>query len=149
MNTDSTIAAYLSIGLKFNGQKNLTSFIWVFLPLFVVDLCWHDNYQRCGKVLSTWIKLPYSSEKSEFIYITVLVIYIVYSSTYIHRFTLNTVYINKANTVPLCLLLMKCWPVFKLSFYLCCYLSLDSLRYSWWPTGRLAGKIFSLQAGPD
>jgi len=33
-----------------------------FSPVSAVDLCSHASYQRCGKVLSTWVKIPYSSE---------------------------------------------------------------------------------------
>jgi len=39
--------------------------------------------------------------------------------------------------VPLSVLLLNCEPIFKKSSYLGCYVSLNTLRYFWWPTGRL------------
>jgi len=57
----------------------------------LVDHAWHASYQCCGNVLSTWIKVPYSSEK-KLIYcmqVTVLITYIINSSNYIHKLTLN------------------------------------------------------------
>jgi len=55
MNSDANITTHLSIGPKASGQKNLTSLVEFCLPVSVDDLCWHAGYQRCGKVLSTWI----------------------------------------------------------------------------------------------
>jgi len=63
MNSDASIAAHLSIGTKVNGQQNFTVFIENFLPVSVDDLCLHACYEHCGNVLSTWVKLPYSSAK--------------------------------------------------------------------------------------
>jgi len=45
------------------GQQNLTGFVELFSLVSADDLCSHASYQRCGKVLSTWVKLPYASEK--------------------------------------------------------------------------------------
>jgi len=68
MNSDANIAAHLSTGPKVNGQQNVTGFFSVFLPVSIDDLCSHASYQRCGKVLLTWVKLPYSSEKNVNLY---------------------------------------------------------------------------------
>ena len=59
------MAAHLSVGPKFNGHQNLTHhwFLLSFLPVSVDDLRSHARYQLCGKVLSTYVKLHYSSEK--------------------------------------------------------------------------------------
>jgi len=67
-----------------------------FLPVSVTDeMLVMKKYFRLGlKYLIPLKKLIYCIE------ITVLIIYIVYSSTYIHKFPLNTVYINKTNTSP-------------------------------------------------
>jgi len=49
------------------------------------------SYQHCGKVLSNWVKLPYSYYKLliNLKYCTSYINSLKYSSTYIHRFTLN------------------------------------------------------------
>jgi len=56
--------------------------------------------------------------------------YIAYSSTYIHKFTLNIYKCNEhfSSECP-AILLPKCEPVFKKSSYFCCCVSLDSLHY--------------------
>jgi len=66
MNSDANIAAYLSIRPKVNGQLSLTGFIDFFYQ-YLIDCGWHANYQGCGKILWTWIKVLYSSEK-KFVY---------------------------------------------------------------------------------
>jgi len=66
MNRDANIDAYLSFRPKVNGQLNLAGFIEFFYQ-YLVDYGWHANYQCCGKVLWTWIKVLYSSKK-KFIY---------------------------------------------------------------------------------
>jgi len=63
INSDANIDALPCMGSKVNGQQKFAGFFWVFLPVFVDDLCSHASYQRCGKVLSTWVKVPYSCEK--------------------------------------------------------------------------------------
>jgi len=75
-------------------------FCWVFFNQYLVDHGWHASYQCCGKVLSTYIKIPYSSEKklTYCMQITVLIMYMPYSSIYIHKFVLNTYCINETNT---------------------------------------------------
>jgi len=98
MNIDANIAAHLSVGPNVNGQQNLTGFV----EFFFTSIWWITDeilvmkkYFRLGlKYLIPLKKLIYCIE------ITVLIIYIVYSSTYIHKFPLNTVYINKTNTSP-------------------------------------------------
>ena len=62
MNSAANIAAHLSIGPKVNGQQNLTGFVEFFYQ-YLVDHGWHASYMCWGKVLSTWIKVPRSSEK--------------------------------------------------------------------------------------
>jgi len=63
MNSDTDIHAHLSIGLtKVNGHQNPTGLVEFFFQ-YLVDRSWHARYQCCGKVLSTWIKVPYSSYK--------------------------------------------------------------------------------------
>jgi len=57
------------------NKTSLVSFEFS-LPGSVDDLCSHASYQRCGKVLSTWVKLSYSSEQ--------MLIYINYCTAYIH-----------------------------------------------------------------
>jgi len=37
-------------------------FRWAFFHQYLVDNGWHANYQCCGKVLSTCIKVPFASE---------------------------------------------------------------------------------------
>jgi len=51
----------MPIGPKVSGQLNVTGFVEFFLPVSVDDLCWLASYQRCENVLSTWVKLSYSS----------------------------------------------------------------------------------------
>jgi len=63
MNSDANIAAHLAIGPNDNGQQNLTGFAEFFYQ-YLVDHSWHASYQCCGKVLSTLIKVPYSSKNS-------------------------------------------------------------------------------------
>jgi len=90
-------ATHLPVGRNVNGEQNITGFV-EFFQQYLVNHGWNASHR---KVLSTWIKVLYSSEKNLIYCIktTVLIVYIVYSSTYIHKFTLNTVYINK--TTPL------------------------------------------------
>ena len=77
MNSDANIAAHLSIKRKVNGQQSLTGFAEFFYQ-YLVDHGWHASYQCCGKVLSTWIKVLYSSENKVFL------LYINYCTNYIH-----------------------------------------------------------------
>jgi len=66
MNSDANIAVHLFIGPNVNDQQNLSSFVEFFLPVaYLVDHRWNASYhyQCCGKVLSTWIKVPYSPDE--------------------------------------------------------------------------------------
>jgi len=47
------------------NETSLVSFEF-FLPVSADDLYSHAGHQRCRKVLSTWVKLPYSSEKKSY-----------------------------------------------------------------------------------
>jgi len=59
MNSDVNIAADLSILMQ-TSTVNKSSLVngWVFYQYLLGDLCWHAGYQHCGKILSTWVKLP-------------------------------------------------------------------------------------------
>jgi len=60
MNTDANIAADLTI---VSGQQKLMVSLSFFYQDLMDDLCWHVSYERCEKMLSTWVKLLYSPEK--------------------------------------------------------------------------------------
>ena len=78
--------------------------------------------------------------KNQFMQITVLIIYAVNSSTYIHRFALNIYKRNQHLHSQWKHYLFSCRSVNSfLREAVCCYVSLDSLRYFRRPTGRLAG----------
>jgi len=139
MNSDAGIAAHLSIRPKVNGPQNFTGFFWVLWAVSINHLSSHTSYQPCVKVLSTWVKLRYSSE--------IKLIYTNCCTSYIHnllQYLLSQVHSEyiwiKHSHAPLSLLLPKCQPVFIKSSYFCCSVSLlDSLCYFWRPTGKLAG----------
>jgi len=113
MNSDVNIAAHQSIGPKVSGQLNFTDFVKFFF-ISIRHLCSHVSYQRCGNMLSTWVKLHYSSEQK--------LIYINYCTNYLHilfqhlHSEAHSQYIQiKHRDIPLYLLLPKCQIVFKKS----------------------------------
>jgi len=68
MNNDINTAAHLSIGTNAQRSPKAYWFRWVFYQYLSDDLCSHASYQHCGKMLSIWIKLLYSSEKVRLLY---------------------------------------------------------------------------------
>jgi len=61
MNSDTDIAAYLSIGPNVNGQKNLTGFVEFYSSIWWNTVGILYSYQCCKKALTIWIRVPYSS----------------------------------------------------------------------------------------
>jgi len=62
MNSDANTAAHRFAGPEVIGQGNLIGF-FEFFNQCLVDHSWYASYQCCRKILSIWIKVPYSSEK--------------------------------------------------------------------------------------